>query len=193
MANKFEEGRKQSPEERTTAFFQQDVHQLGERLSGMWIQNQQTGQKVRVDGTKAYEKDMNRRHPYTPVLEMDAGRLFACDWPFRNTVLPLVSALDGKEIGACVQITEAAKPKNGEGVEAVKRIRDVATILSVEKGTSQRLAFLDDSDTLYVVQDEDTRTKEPKKETEPVLLTEGNPVKLTPEEANAKFAELTQK
>lgn len=143
-------------DQRTREFFSQDIEVLGGDLIDRQIVDRASGARIVVTGIKTYSSETNRKgdKKYKAMLNMNPGDYYAADWPFRNTVLSLIVGQDKDGIGACIQITSASisNPDSGE-LKEIKRQGDIARTLNLgvhgsEKG---RLAFIDDSEDLYVV------------------------------------------
>lgn len=141
-----------SPEIRTQQFFDQQYTDLADALVGMTIAVPGTQSRIVVAGADAFEKASNAKAPYKPVLTMEPGTLAAIDYPFRRAVLPLVAAREGEGNGACVRIAGATVSENGKIVKITKG-SDILQRLNVPTGGQVKLAFMDPSETLYVVSD----------------------------------------
>lgn len=142
-----------SPELRTQQFFDQQYTDLAENLVGMTIAVPGTQNRIVVTGADAYEKASNEKAPYKPVLAMEPGTLAAIDYPFRRAVLPLLAAREGDGNGACVRISGATVSENGKIVKVTKGT-DILQRLGIPTGSQARLAFMDPSETLFVVTSE---------------------------------------
>lgn len=158
MKNPWEDGNI-SPEQRTENFFAQDYADLASSLVGMTIAVPGSQNRIVIAQTDPFERETNKRPPYKSILDMPAGRLAAIDFPFRKAVLPLVTALQGEEGGACVRIVAADIFSNGSA-KRIKKGADLLTHLGIETGSAPRLAFRDPSNTLYVEISDDKNVKD---------------------------------
>ncbi len=146
--------------DRTRAFFRQDIEILAEDLMSRQIIDQTSGARIVVTGTKAYssQENITGDKKYKAMAKMDPGDYYAVDWPFRNTVLSLIVGQDEGGIGACVQITSASSPDATSGeFKKIKRQGDIARTLNLGINGSEKgiLAFIDDSQDLYLIGRED--------------------------------------
>lgn len=158
-----------TPEQRTEAFFNQDVMLLTESMRGRLIVSQEDGKMIRVDNPEGWsvERVGNR---YTKsganlrLTELTPGTLGVFSLPVRRMRQSLISAKSGEELGACVRLVRASKyDKDTNEYIQMPREGDIANYFAFEDNQAVRLRFLDDSEILYFSKGEDNgvRVKAP--------------------------------
>lgn len=144
-------------EERTEAFFNQDVNQLAEQLQGRVIIEPETGKQIRLIGVRAYERDQVGPR-YKEMNMMQAGDLYVIRLPVRRMNQSLVVAKDQGQVGACVRLMRVEYFDSVAGAYMPvleigsfgQREGDIARYLGLQDGEVAKLKFLDESEILYL-------------------------------------------
>ncbi len=96
---------------RPVSIFKLGVHDLAQALQGRELELP-NGRVITITQTEAYQRRMNDRGPYKPMLEMSPGQVFVAR--VQSAFMFLIVALDGKLSGACVRIIGIDTPEAGE-------------------------------------------------------------------------------
>lgn len=160
--------------ERTAAFFSQNVEALVEELRGREIVVQGASKKILITSLESWEKERVGKR-YKAMEQMLPGDLWA---PVirRGIRQSLIVAQDNGMIGACVRLlrVRSFNPSTNEYV-LMPREGDIAQILQLKPYERARLAFLDDSEVLYLIRGESFKSS----------VEKGNP--LTPDQADSQL------
>ena len=155
----FQEG-KLTPEQRTEAFFSQDVKLLTVAMRGRIIASQEDGKMIRVDNPEGWSSDRvgdrySKGHGLR-LTELVAGALGIFPLPVRRMRQSLISANSGEELGGCVRLVRASRFDNDtEEFVPMPREGDIANHFEFDDNQAVRLKFLDDSEVLYFNKGED--------------------------------------
>ncbi len=144
-----------TPEQRTKAFFNQDVMLLAKKMKGRLIVSQEDGKMIRIDnsegwpvgkvGNRYVKSDNNLR-----LTELVPGTLGIFPLSVRKMKQSLVSAKSGEELGACVRLVRASKyDKDTNNFVPMPREGDIANYFDFKDNQAVKLKFLDNSETLY--------------------------------------------
>ena len=156
-------------DQRTEAFFNQDVILLAEAMKGRLIVSQEDGKMIRVDQTQGWPKDKvgsryTKSEKNLRLTELTPGTLGVFPLPVRKIKQCLISAKSGEELGACVRLIRAScYDANENKFVQMPREGDIANFFGFEDNDAVRLKFMDESGTLYFNKGEDNgvRVKPP--------------------------------
>lgn len=144
-------------EERTTAFFKQNVEVLAEQLRGREIVTSDTDHRIVVTSLEPYLKEAREDSSlkmvgvrYKAMERMEPGDLWVP--PVRRIRQSLVVAYDQDITGACVRLlgARAYNPHTQEW-SLMPREGDIATFLGLTTYERARLVFLDNSEVLHLI------------------------------------------
>lgn len=163
-----------NPEERTAILFGQDVRTLSRVLVNMDIAVLATDIRIRVDQTHPYliseNNGMYRRgKDGINIDSLPTGTLWAFFWPLRNMRLSLITAREGWQKGACIDLKKASRYDPSTRLYTPLKLKgDIANYLGLENNEAVALKFIDESNVLYL--DRSTRAVPEQEETKPVLI-----------------------
>ncbi len=158
-----------NPEERTKLFFTQPLENLHRQLlegEGQVIAIPDTNKKIRLTDIQSFSK-VGRR--WNVIATMQPGDLW--NPQYIKTVQSLVRATGTSEdVGACIRLKNAEyfDPKQNifvdrlriDGTEYNPKEPDIAKYLGLTKNMVSKLKFLDDSNTLYIVREDQMHRRE---------------------------------
>lgn len=150
-----------TPEQRTEAFFNQDVMALAESMQGRLIVSQQDGKMIRVDNPEGWTKDkVGNRYTKSGknlrLTELAPGALGVFPLPVRKMRQALISAKSGEELGACVRLVRASRyDRDANEFVPMPREGDITNYFGLEDNEAVRLQFIDNSEILYFNRGED--------------------------------------
>lgn len=165
MAERLPQEGEQTPEERTTTFFNQDVMNLEKAMLGKFIVSQQDGKMIRVDKPEGWLRD-NVGGRYTKsgknlrLTELTPGTLGVFPLPVRKMRQILISARDGGNLGACVRLVRASQYDRvtNEFIQ-MPREGEIADFLGLDDNEAVKLKFVDESEMLYFIRGDDNGTR----------------------------------
>lgn len=152
-----------SPEERTVAFFQQNLTRLADALlkgDGIIIALPNSERRIKIAQIEEWaSKSVGERYKSKGVEKMDVGDLW--NPPVRAIRQSLIVAKDKDGVGACIRLLEAEywdpstgsfSPNFSEGEYTFgAREGDISKYFGLDKNEISKLRFLDESDTLYIL------------------------------------------
>ena len=149
-----------TPEQRTEAFFNQDVLALTDAMQGRLVVSRSDGRMIRVDNPEGWTKDrVGGRYTKSGSLkltELTPGALGVFPLPVRRMRQSLISAKSGEELGACVRLVRASRyDSEAKQFVPMPREGDIANYFELEDNEAVRLRFVDESEILYFNRGED--------------------------------------
>lgn len=160
-----ETGRKRkelTPDERTAAFFNQDVRTLAVDFQDRIIALVGSDKRIKITKPVAYAKHANagelvigenykRGKDGVTIDTLPEGMLWAFHIPVRRMKQALVAAKDHGEQGTCVRLVRASKYNlDTDSFVPMLREGDIASYFELEENEVTRLSFKDQSDVLYL-------------------------------------------
>ncbi len=149
-------------QERTNSLFNQEVADVSSNIEGMVIVLYGTNRQLKVISTESWLHDKvggKMSWLYNPIRKMSQGDIWTPRIPVRRMQQSLIVAQDRGNIGACIRLLRAAyfNTQSSDFLEEVgdfkQREGDIARYLGLEAGARSKLAFLDDTDILYLIPD----------------------------------------
>lgn len=135
-----------TPEQRTAAFFGQEVFALEKGLKGREIVVAEIGVSMTIVETQPYPtKRVGDRYKAMQSMSPGDVYVFSLKMGARSTTQTLVVASDQDGIGACVRILSAT----AEGARLATETA-ISRHLGVNSQDSYRLSFKDDTERLYL-------------------------------------------
>jgi hypothetical protein len=148
-------------EERTVAFFNQDVRTLAETLQDMLIVLVGSNKRIKVDVVRPYPKDeigrnYIRGYEGVSINNLSVGRVWAFYLPVRRMRQTLVTAQDQGQTGACVRIERASIfDQEAQIFVPMTREGDIANYFGLYNYEVATLSFRDQSNVLYLERSRD--------------------------------------
>ena len=145
-----------TPEERTTAFFNQDVRPLAEALQDRIIALLGSDKRAKIDSVSAYAKadigqNYKRGKGGVTIDTLPSGRLWAFHLPVRRMRQSLVTAKDQGEPGTCVRLVRASTyDQQSQTFVPMPREGDIASYFELDDNEVSSLSFRDPSEVLYL-------------------------------------------
>lgn len=156
-----------TPEQRTLVLFDKYVDQLADEFldgDGLEIGIANSSRRIRVSEVDPFGKDPESHlkrvgQRWNAMEKMQVGDLWNPVWI--KTTQSLVVAKDRGGIGACVRLVRAEYFDKSKGLYVTDLVEDdgeyhqvesdIARFLGLERNNRSRLAFLDDTNILYLL------------------------------------------
>lgn len=144
-----------TPEQRTAAFFAQEVFALEKSLKGREIVVAETGVSMTIAETQPFPtKKVGNRYQAMQSMAPGDVYVFSLKMGARSTTQTLVVASDQDGVGACVRILSATAENARLATETA-----ISRHLGVNSQDSYRLSFKDDTERLYLEKIENGNAK----------------------------------
>jgi len=146
-----------TPEQRTEAFFKQDVMTLANAMRDRLIVSIEDQKMIRVDTTQGWTKEENDSTKYLKTKavelhlgEMAPGTLGIFPYNFRKMRQSLVSAESNGQQGGCVRLERASRydPDTKQFIPLQKE-GDIANYFEFNNNEAVQLRFIDNTGILY--------------------------------------------
>lgn len=175
-----EAGRKRkelTPEERTTAFFNQDVRTLALDLQDRIVALVGSDKRIQITKPVVYAKQASageleigenykRGKDGVTIDTLPEGVLWSYHIPVRKMKQALVTAKDHGEQGTCVRLVRASRyDPDTQTFVPMPREGDIASYFELEENEVARLSFKDQSDVLYL----ERSARKAKEQEEPMI------------------------